>query len=260
MRRIFPAIAAALAVLLSSAFAPPATRPRIRWGATICGMDQLWRTHDTTGQPVIIRDNYWSPAHVCVQTAGRFSSAWRLTSSRGLRPGYIGAFPNVFYGCSYGKCSKNSVLPERLPYATGIRVTYVTEPGLPRGTLNKALDIWVSVHKHVGGQAKGAEIMVWLAASYTPPYGRLPIVRLGGWRYFVGHHRACNQLGCWNYILFRRVIPTDAVHGLPLEPFFAWGEAHGLVSASWYLEGVEAGSEIGAVRPGLTVDEFAVRP
>jgi hypothetical protein len=255
-------LAAALAVMLILTAATPASaaiRPRIQWQQRICGIDQLWRTRDALGQHVIIRNDYWGSARVCLQTAGRYSTAWRITSAAGLRRGYIGAFPDVFYGCSYGKCSAGSALPEPLSQASDVQVTYVTEPGLPAGTVNKSLDIWVSVHPHVGGQAKGAEIMVWLDASYTPPYGRLPIVRLRGERYFVGHHRACNALGCWNYLLFRRVVPVDSVWNLSLQPFFTWAVAHGLMHQSWYLEGVEAGAEIGASSAGLTVDEFWVR-
>ena len=263
MRLRFLAAAAAILAFLTIVVALPAsaaTRPRIQWQAKICRMDELWRTRDLLGEQVIIRNDFWSPAHVCVQTAGRFATAWRVTSSSGLRHGFIGAFPDEFYGCSYGKCTKDARLPAMWTSVPRVAVTWITEPGLPSGTVNKALDIWLSVHRHVGGQAKGAEVMVWLAASYTPPYGRLPIVRVGGVRYFFGHHRACDVLGCWNYILFRRVVPVSAIHGLLLAPFFRFAASHHLASRAWFLEGVEAGTEIGWVHGSLTTDEFYVRP
>ncbi len=262
MNRVIAAAGAVLTALAPAtvAAAAHATTPRIVWQAKICRTDELWRTHDTLGQQVIIRNNTWGTARVCLQTAGRYSTAWRITSARGLRRAFIGAFPNEFYGCSWGKCSAGAILPRRMSRVRGISVTYATAPGMPAGTANKALDIWISVHKHVGGYVRGAEVMVWLDATYTPPYGRLPIVRVGGHLYFFGHHRACGPTMCWNYILFRRVYPTAAVRNLGLQPFFAYGEARGLIKQDWWLEGVDAGTEIGRIRRGMTIYQFSVRP
>jgi len=166
------------------------------------------------------------------------------------------AFPNVFSGCEWGSCARKAGLPRRLSRSDPVTSWRVRRP--PPGLWDIGYDIWFSRHYQTTGQDLGAEIMIWIGTSgFRAPTVRP--VRIGRIRFWFHHHIACNLLGCWNYLLFRRVVQTDSVRNLRLTPFFRFAIAHRLLRRGWYLQSVEAGIEIWRGGTGFAVRSFGLR-
>jgi hypothetical protein len=245
-------------VALAGATAP--AHAAVRHGARICRKDQLYRVENWRRRQVIIRDDLFGSGRMCLTIRGRAWSSIRVASDSATGTQPLGAYPDIFAGCSWGKCSKDSPMPERVTSATRMRLTWQTYPSRPRGLWNKSFDVWLSRHRHVAGQAGGAEIMIWLDTTFASPGSSRPVVTLAGRRWWFATHRACSKVRaiCWNYVLYRAVRPASGVRALPLGPFLAYAERRGLVSRSWWLGAVEAGFEVWHGGVGLGTKRFGV--
>jgi hypothetical protein len=216
--------------------------------------------NDVFGPPVehetITNLNLWANFMVTKSTArSRTSAAW--------------AFPDIFYGCAWHTCSPGTLLPLPVSAAMQARASWSirTRAG---GLWNAAYDIWLMKARHISGQAHGAEIMIWLRTSYVTPPNWRPAVRIDGTRWYFTTWRACvrpvagrfvdpatgQPSGCWNYVQFRRVIPTNQVTNLPLGPFLAFAERRALASPRWWLTSIQAGFEIWRGGAGLATLRF----
>ena len=168
------------------------------------------------------------------------------------------AFPNIFTGCEWGSCARESGLPRRVARLHSPATSWaVRRP--PPGLWDIGYDIWFSKHFHASGQDHGAEMMIWIGTSGFGPSPGRP-VRIDGIRWWFRHHTACNSLGCWNYLLFRRVVQTNTVRNLALAPFIRYSRHQHLLSRSWYMQAVEAGIEIWRGGTGFAVRSFSLRP
>jgi len=257
--------AAALAAATAMTLAVPAGAARIRPpgpASPLCAQDQLYRVVNYLDEYVTMRDDIFGQGHVCLDVKTRSWSWFKIASTARAPQGSIGAYPEIFYGCVYGKCTEDTVLPERVPATTGMVSTWRTFATRPTGLWNKAYDIWFSRHREIGGQAAGAELMVWLDAKFPIPPPTRPIVKIAGRRYWFFWHRACNRTVhlCWNFLVFRRVHPVDGVLRLPLTPFIAFAEHYNLISDRWWMESVEAGFELWRGGVGLGTSRFGVIP
>ncbi len=167
------------------------------------------------------------------------------------------AFPNIFSGCEWGSCAREAGLPRRLSRLSDPVTSWrVRRP--PPGLWDIGYDIWLSKRYQTTGQDLGAEIMIWIGTSGFRASTVRP-VRIGGIRFWFHHHLACNVLGCWNYLLFRRVVQTDSVRNLRLAPFFRYAIRQHLLRRGWYLQSVEAGIEIWRGGTGFAVRSFSLR-
>jgi hypothetical protein len=169
------------------------------------------------------------------------------------------AYPFILRGCSWGTCSADSGLPRRVSALRRPEATWDTTQ-VRHGRWDAAFDIWIGRHPMTTGQARGAELMIWLGARRIGVPARTPVVRIDHARWYLLHWRACHLGDCWNYFQFRRARPVLGVRHLPLLPFIRRGEERGWVSRGWWLENIEAGFELWQGGRGLATDWFWARP
>lgn len=174
----------------------------------------------------------------------------------------VRAYPEIFYGCEYGACSRGSILPRkvsRLP--ARLRFSAYTRFPAAGGKFNDSFDVWFSRHRSTRGQPAGAEIMVWM-------YRR--DVRIApGWRVRIGHawwlveewttHNQQNGRS-WPLIIFIRAKPSNYSHRLYLSKFIKFAEAHRWLSRRYWLETIAQGYEIWAGGKGISTRWFRVLP
>ena len=127
-----------------------------------------------------------------------------------------------------------------------------------RGVWAASYDIWFDRERHIGGQARGAEIMIWLS-SRGFGVNRWPVVRVHHVRYHLAHWVTRHNGKRWNYIQFNRVRSTALVRNLSVRPLIKLAERRGLISRRWWLTSVEAGFEIWKGGVGLKTKSFSVR-
>jgi hypothetical protein len=169
------------------------------------------------------------------------------------------AYPFILRGCSWGTCSADSGLPRRVQTLRRPQATWDTTQ-VPHGRWDAAFDIWFGRHPMSTGQARGAELMIWLSARRIGVPARTPVVHIDHARWYLEHWRACHLGDCWNYLQFRRVQPVLRVHRLRLQPFIGRGEKRGWIRPGWWLENIEAGFELWQGGRGLATDRFWARP
>jgi cellulose 1,4-beta-cellobiosidase len=167
------------------------------------------------------------------------------------------AFPNVYVGCSWGVCSAHSGLPRRVDRVRSL-VTSWSLRERARGVWAASYDIWFDRARHTGGQARGAEIMIWLS-SRGFGVNRWPVVRVHHIRYHLAHWVTRHHGKRWTYIQFNRVHSTQRVTNLDVHRFIRVAEGHGLIDQRWWLTSVEAGFEIWRGGVGLKTENFSVR-
>jgi hypothetical protein len=239
-------VLAVAAVDPATAAPPPVTR--------ICA--QYW--HTAVRGAYVVRNDFFGaqdPAE-CV-TIRHGGANFRVSTSRAAGDGSkVQAYPNIFLGCEYGVCSPHS----RLPMRASRLVRPVTSWRIrdrATGIWDAACDLWFTRHKETTGKADGAELMIWLGARAVA-YSSRRVVRIDGqsWYYASWHTR--HDGGAWQYIQFRRVMPTERETNLRLAPFLRFAERHRAMSRRWWLESVEAGFEIWRGGTGLATRSFAV--
>lgn len=190
-------------------------------------------------------------------------------SNRDLRPNFIVtrsaansyssqvmAFPFVLYGCSWGLCTADSRLPAPVRSVRRATATWYTA-GKASGRWNAAFDIWFGRHRAAyKGQARGAEVMIWLNThDYPAVHSR--VIRVDHRRWYVTHWVTSHDGAHWNYIQARAVRPTRHVRRLSLLPIIKRVEKMGLVSRRWWLLNIESGFEIWHGGRGLRTTSFA---
>jgi len=246
--------AAALAGAGTAAAAPPLRGPTV----TMCHAYALRTVANSGGLRYMVRNDVFGAHDRECLTVRHLWSNFTVTSSTADSID-TQAYPNIFYGCGWGICTPKTVLPERVRRAMSFRTTWQTRRNAG-GRWNAAYDIWIARRNVEDGQDQGAEIMIWLGVRGFPaPWGR-PVLRIGGYRWWYARHLACNASGCWNYVLFRMVVPALGVRRLPLGPFFRVAERYRQVLPGWWLTSVDAGFEIWRGGRGLATTGFRVIP
>jgi hypothetical protein len=171
------------------------------------------------------------------------------------------AFPNIFYGCSWGVCSPDSRLPRRLSRLRNPVTSWYTA-GRPAGRWDVAYDIWFARRRHTSGQDRGAEIMLWLRTGGLgrPAAAHSLLIDHRRWHleYWITTSPASGDR--WPLIIFQLIHPRRHVRHLALMPFFRRAEDLGLLHRSWWLTAVEAGFEVWRGGAGLRTTSFWIRP
>jgi hypothetical protein len=171
--------------------------------------------------------------------------------------GFVRAYPEIIYGCSWGICSPYHTLPVRVSHDgdPGASVSTKGNPG--RASYNASFDIWFDPHPIHNGQASGAEIMIWL--RYQGSGRGWPIVKVDGARYYFEHWVTHHNGKSWNYILFRKVTQVRNLRGIHINDFIRVAEAHRLIKPSWYLLNITAGFELWRGGKALSMYDFWAR-
>jgi hypothetical protein len=256
--------AAALLILAVTACvaAPPgaasassaSSRPAAR--TTICrqrGYEAV--TAARGGHYLVKNDNYGGRPECISNRAGRPN----FTVTRSGADSYssaVMAYPYVLYGCSWGLCTPGSRLPA--PVRTVRRATASWSTGeRAAGRWNAAFDIWFGRKRSaIKGQARGAELMVWLNAHDYPAV-RSTVIRVDHRRWYVYHWMTSNGGAHWNYIQVRAVRSVRSVRRLSLLPIIRRVEKMGLIRRRWWMLNIESGFEIWHGGRGLATKSFS---
>lgn len=213
------------------------------------------------GAGLVVRNDNYGGLRECLANVNRLAN-FAVASSAARRTGREpAAFPNIFYGCSWGICSSRTKLPCRLSRLRHPVTSWYTA-GRASGRWDAAYDIWFARHRHTSGQDRGAEIMLWLRTGGLgrPTAAHSLVIDKRRWQ--VEHWITTNPASGdrWPLIIFWMVRPHGYVRHLALMPFFRRVEAMGLLRRSWWLTAVEAGFEVWRGGIGLRTTWFSVRP
>lgn len=170
------------------------------------------------------------------------------------------AFPNVFVGCSWGRCSPHSWLPKKLAGLGNPKTTFEGDEKAS-GTWGAGYDMFFDPKPIHDGQAH-VETMIWLnSRNAYDPAGHWPLVTIDGTQWWAMTWETTGASGKhWRYVQFRRKTPVTGVKNLALAPFVAYLRQKGWVTPDWYLLNIEAGFEIWSGGKGLAVRNFSARP
>jgi hypothetical protein len=165
-------------------------------GPVICRRDGR-RTVKSGGVAYIIRNDVIGSERECIRLEKR-AVGFTVTKSQAytLLSGNE-AFPEVFYGCEWGVCTRGSVLPARVYRITHLVTSWSTSWRRVTGKFNVAYDIWFSREDLISGQPRGAELMIWLGAKGFAQPSAKP-VRVDGRPWWYAQFRQCDRFGCWN--------------------------------------------------------------
>lgn len=230
--------------------APPRT-------TTIC--QPLGWTAVTTplGGRYIVRNDNFAGRPECLSTS-MLEPRFRVTTSAANSHGSESdAFPDVFYGCTWGLCTDRSVLPAQVKQVQAARTSWSVK-ARAGGRWSAAYDIWFGRHRSgYRAQATGAELMIWLTThDFPPPPGRK--ITVDHRRWYIYHWTGKLNGKQWNYVQVRAVHPVSHVQGLRLLPLIRHVVGMGLIKPDWWLLNVEAGFEIWSGGAGLASRSFSV--
>jgi Glycosyl hydrolase family 12 len=166
------------------------------------------------------------------------------------------AYPNIFVGCSWGKCSHDSALPARLTAVPHPWVSWYARLQ-PRGKWDANLDIWLSYEPRRNGQVTGAEVMIWLSARGFGPVRASQHIDGIGWSLVHWTTRSLTlPQDHWPLIIFRSARPRNHVRRLYLQPFFRDLERLHLISRGEWIDSVHGGFEIWNGGQGMRMNWF----
>lgn len=226
---------------------------------TMCRRYQHVTVRAARGARYVVKNDSFGARRLCLSVTGgwpNFAITHAWVGAHAKKPR---AYPFILRGCSWGTCSPRSGLPRQVRALRRPEATWYTSQRAG-GKWDAAFDLWFGRRPLVTGQARGAEVMIWLNAREAALPPRHRVVWLAGARWYFQHWRACHAGACWNYLQYRRVRPTTWVSHLPLLPFVAHAGAHRLIRGSWWLENIEAGFELWHGGRGLATRWFWARP
>jgi Glycosyl hydrolase family 12 len=255
-----PCLAGAMAMAAAMLTGVPARAARAAGPPSklLCRRYQHATVRTSWGARFVVKDDNFGRQRLCLAVSGGWPNFAVTRSSVHSRTAGPQAYPFILRGCSWGTCSAHSGLPRQVRRLWRPEATWYTSQHA-RGRWDAAFDVWFGRRPLATGQARGAEIMIWLSARGLGRPARAPVVRLAGARWYFRHWRACHG-DCWNYLQFRRVRPTSGVKNLRLMPFIARARARHLIRPGWWMENIEAGFELWRGGRGLATRWFWARP
>jgi Glycosyl hydrolase family 12 len=206
----------------------------------------------------VLKNNDFHPttAPECISHSKRGPNFGVSKSSATARGSESDAYPNIFVGCSWGKCSDHSALPARLSAVGHPWVSWYAKL-VPRGKWDANLDIWLSSRPRRTGQVTGAEVMIWLSARGFGSVGDDVNIDGIGWSLEHWTTRSLTQpKDRWPLIIFRATRSRSHVRRLALQPFFRELEHLHLIRGGDWIDSVHGGFEIWNGGKGMTMNWF----
>ena len=222
----------------------------------LCRHDASVRVHGQ-GRTYLVNNNNFMDLAECLSGSAH-APAFRVARSRATSTGPDSdAFPDIYTGCSWGRCAPGAELPGRVSDLGNPATTWDTTENAG-GLWAATYDMWFDQKPIRTGQAN-AEMMIWLNVRglYNPAGMGWPVVRIDGALWYVLTWITGNGHQQWRYVQFRKYTPRWNVTGLSLKPFYQYMENQGWITPSWYALNVEAGFEIWSGGTGLTTTAFS---
>lgn len=234
----------------TSAVSPPSAVPQI--------CEKFGSTPVSDGRYIVQNAEWGNSIGQCISPAPNGFSV--VSGYHDLRTDRApGAYPSIFAGCHFGKCSTGSGLPLRVSALDDVR-TSVSYSTVDDGQWNASYDIWLDSSPNPSGQNNGAEIMLWTDYRGTahPAGGKVGTVTLAGatWDVWKGHNT--NHGVGWNLISYVRHQTTNSLHNISVKEFTDDAVNRGYVQRSWYVNSIQFGFEPWQGGPGLAVHSFSV--
>lgn len=224
---------------------------------TICGQQSAVSVN--TGLYKIQNNEFGSTAQECIEVNGTGFTVIQsdISNSKSSGPG---AYPSIYLGCHWGRCTSNSSLPVRVDSITNARSDWnTTQPS--SGTFAAAYDLWFNATSKTKGQPDGSEVMIWLNHhGHIRPFGSVVAkkVKIGNAVYDVWYGRQSNGSTSWNLISYLARKETFSVRDLDIKAFTDDAAYRDYINPSWYLIAIEAGFELWQGGAGLSTNSFSV--
>jgi hypothetical protein len=244
IRIAMAALLATGATAVSLAVALPAS------AAVIC--DQFGTIN--AGNYVIMNNRWGTSATQCINTS---TNGFTITQQDGIgnTSGAPTAYPAIYLGCHYTRCSPSTALPRQIS-TIGSAPNSISVSFPSSGTWNSAYDIWLNANNDVSG-VQDTEIMIWLnrQGSIQPIGSATGTVNLAGrsWQVWTGNNGQNNVV---SYLFQGSPLTSFSFDAMVfIRDTLSRGSQYG--TNSWWLTSVQAGFEpwIGGV--GLTVNSFS---
>jgi len=222
----------------------------------LCRQDSAIRVHGQ-GRTYLVNNNNFMGLAECLSGSAH-APAFRVARSGATSTGPDSdAFPDIYTGCSWGRCSPGAKLPTRVSDLGNPVTTWDTTENAG-GLWAATYDMWFDAKPIRTGQAD-AEMMIWLNVRglYSAAGEGWPVVRIDGALWYVLTWITGNGHQQWRYVQFRKYTPRWNVTGLSLKPFYQYMENQGWITPSWYALNVEAGFEIWSGGTGLATTAFS---
>jgi hypothetical protein len=245
------AVVAGVLITLSLFFAvePPKANTLTR----IC--DKFGSTPVSGGRYIVQNNEWGNSIPQCIDVT---DNGFSITSGYHNLPtnGAPAAYPSIYAGCHYGKCSTRSGLPLPVTAFDDVQ-TSASYSTVNNGRWDAAYDIWFDSSPNPSGQNNGAEIMIWGHHGGPPKLfdSKNGTADLAGATWDVWEGRITNGDTAWNLISYVRQQTTNSLD-IDVKEFTNDAANRGYVQRSWYLTSVQFGFEPWQGGPGLTVNSF----
>jgi hypothetical protein len=216
--------------------------------------DQYGMTSVDAGNYMVQNNEWNSNSQQCVTTNGATGWTVKTADQNAGTDGPPAAYPSIFRGCHWGRCTTGSGLPVQVSKLGSASSSWSTSAS-SSGVYDTAYDVWFNTSPTTSGQPDGAELMIWLNSRgpVQPAGSKVGTTTIDGatWQVWT------TRMSGWNYVAYVREQPTSAVSGLDIKAFTQDAVNRGSIDPSWYLIDVEGGFEIWQGGQGLTTNSFS---
>lgn len=217
---------------------------------TTCQPFGTFATH--RGEYTIQANEWNSTARQCVTYRG--GTSWSVDANFNLPTnGAPAAYPSIYKGCHWGRCTASSGLPVQVSHLTTAQSTWATQQP-SQGAYDVAYDLWFNSTPTTTGQPDGTELMVWLnSRGGVQPFGtEIGTTTVSGVEYnvWVGN-------GGWNVITYQMTQGLTCVTDLDVKALIDNATSRGQINPDHYLIAAEAGFEIWQGGSGLATNNFS---
>ena len=200
----------------------------------------------------VVQADYWNkdacPGTQCMDI-NKTTAAFSVTQGPAACGNNVASYPNVLYGCSFGNCSPESLLPMQVGALSSVSSNWDFDVG---GTASDqydvAYDLWFCPDESCGtsGFPSGAELMIWLDYKNVQGWQTdLGPVNLAGHTWEVWLATMGSGANSWSYLAYLIQGPTvTSVTDLDLGAFIRDAATRGIVQSAWYLYAIQAGNEL----------------
>jgi hypothetical protein len=241
------ALSAAGAVAAATQVMSPAPSDRTE----ICG-----GTSSTSAGRYAVMNNVWGATTAQCLAVDEESGAFEVASADHGNEANVAAYPMIYAGCHWGRCTPDSGMPVRVDQIRSATSDWTFVRDGVSGVWDASYDLWFHTNADVDRSPDGAELMIWLDhVAGTDPGGTVVArdVPIAGATWDVWYAR-----WAWHHVAYVRTSPTSSVRDLDLHAFIRDAVGRGYLHEQWHLSGVEAGFELRRGGVGLRSEGFAV--